>query len=67
MTAVAILSLWLAANYALAAAFVYRGARCDGVDRPAARRAALSWPFAMFGPDASRRDDARPALPARNA
>jgi hypothetical protein len=67
MSALAMLCVWLAANYAVAAALAYRGARRLGADRPAARRAALSWPADLAVAVLWRRVDARPALRAGNA
>jgi hypothetical protein len=44
------IALWIAANYALAAALAYRAARCDGLDPVAARAVAALWPAAALRP-----------------
>jgi hypothetical protein len=46
----AAVALWLAGNYALAAALAYRLARRDGLAPDAARAAAAVWPALALRP-----------------
>ena len=62
MSAPVLVLAWLAANYAVAAAFAYRGARRSGASRSAALSAGLAWPQAML---AAASSDAAAPLPAQ--
>jgi hypothetical protein len=67
MSALGFLAAWLALNYAVAAALVWRAARRAGAPRRTARRLALSWPLTMLGAAPQRRRHGAGALRARSA